>query len=115
MAWQVANEVARAVLGLCRTEWKPHAAGLFGQLQRASLSVQLNIAEGYAVRSRARFSYHLVTAYGSAVETTELLELALAEHVAPPSTVQPILIASRRAQSLLLGLLHRYREVGGER
>ncbi len=34
-----------------RSHWKPHASALFDQLQRAALSVQCNIAEGYALGS----------------------------------------------------------------
>jgi four helix bundle protein len=36
--------------------------------------VQLNIAEGYALKSSKRFRYHLDIAYASAVETAELLK-----------------------------------------
>jgi four helix bundle protein len=53
----------------------------FAQLQRASLSVQLNIAEGYAFGDSPSFTRHLAIAYGSAVETGELLEVALEAHV----------------------------------
>jgi four helix bundle protein len=109
VAWQEAHEVARAALRTCRTQWKPYAAALFGQLQRSSLSVQLNIAEGYALRSPRRFYYHLQVAYGSAVETAELLEMALEEGVLPDPEGQAILARCRRTQSLLLGLVRRYR------
>lgn len=109
VAWQEAHEVARAALRSCHTQWKPYAAALFGQLQRSSLSVQLNIAEGYALRSQRRFHYHLEIAYGSAVETAELLELALEEGVLPVTEGQAILARCRRTQSLLLGLIRRYR------
>jgi four helix bundle protein len=109
VAWQEAHEVARAALRSCRIQWKPYAAALFGQLQRSSLSVQLNIAEGYALRSPKRFYYHLEVAYGSAVETAELLELALEEALLPDSEGQAILVRCRRTQSLLLGLIRRYR------
>jgi four helix bundle protein len=109
IAWQVAHQVARAALRSCRTRWKPYAAALFEQLQRSSLSVQLNIAEGYAHRRPRRFHYHLEVAYGSAVETGELLELALAEGVLPEPEVQVMLEGCRRSQYLLLGLLRRYR------
>jgi four helix bundle protein len=117
VAWQVANEVARAVLRMCRAEWKPHAAAVFGQLQRASLSVQLNIAEGHALKTNRALRQHLRIAYGSAVETTELLELALAEKLVSAEALDPALANSRRSERLLLGLLHKYREaaVNGER
>ena len=49
VAWQVAHEVARGVLSVSRLRWRPDAAALFGQLQGSSLSIQLNIAEGYAL------------------------------------------------------------------
>src|SRR5690349_3421867 len=89
VAWQVSNQVAREVLRLSRTRWRPSASALFHQLQRASLSVQLNIAEGYALYGSQRFRYHIRIAYGSAVETTELLELAAAERIIPPLESAP--------------------------
>jgi four helix bundle protein len=107
VAWQVANEVARAVLRLSRTRWKPYAAALFHQLQRASLSVQLNLAEGYALNRPTRFRYHLQVAYGSAIETTELLDLAAAEEVVPSTELRSLIESARRCERLLLGLLHK--------
>ena len=45
LAWQEARKVVQAVFEGSRTCWKPYAAAVFAQLQRACLSVQLNIAE----------------------------------------------------------------------
>jgi len=78
-AWKEAKEIARASLRAARDHWKPHASALFGQLQRSALSVHLNVAEGYALRSKAAFANHLRIAYGSAVETGEILEPAIEE------------------------------------
>ncbi len=108
-AWQEANKVAEAVLDGARTNWKPFAAAVFTQLQRASLSVQLNIAVGYALRSSRRFRNHLEIAYGSAVETGELLELAIRKHLLPDERSQQALASCQRCQRLLLGLIKRYR------
>jgi hypothetical protein len=47
----------------------------------------------------------LAIAYGSAVETGELLEIALAADVASAKVVEPLLARNRRSQRLLLGLL----------
>jgi len=82
-AWQEARGVVLGVISLAYTEWKPYAAAVFSQLQRASLSVQLNIAEGYAFGDSPTFRRHLSIAYGSAVETGELLEVALDCGVVP--------------------------------
>jgi four helix bundle protein len=71
LAWQEANAVVTAVMHA--TQGLRHPC--VDQLQRAALSVQLNIAEGYALKSSHRFRNHLDIAYGSAVETAELLEL----------------------------------------
>jgi four helix bundle protein len=104
-AWQEAREVVLGCLQLARDGWKPYAAALFSQLQRASLSVQLNIAEGYAYANSPSFTRHLAIAYGSAVETGELLEIAVDAHVAAAKLVEPLLTRNRRSQRLLLGLL----------
>ena len=108
VAWQEAHVVARAVLRCSRTAWRPHAAALFNQLQRSSLSAQLNITEGYSLIANNRFPYHLRVAYGSAVETGDLLELALEEELLPESDAHQLLGRCRRAQRLILGLLRHY-------
>jgi four helix bundle protein len=103
------------VIGLARDSWKPHAAALFSQLQRASLSVQLNIAEGYAFGDSPTCWRHLRIAYGSAVETGELLEIALKADVIPADPGTRLLNRNHRSQRLLLGLVKgkKQRERGG--
>jgi len=59
VAWQPAHAVVVVVLRCCREYWRPDAAAVFTQLQRSALSVQLNIAEGHALRTAARFRNHL--------------------------------------------------------
>jgi four helix bundle protein len=61
-AWQEARLVVLGTIQLSRDSWRPDAAALFGQLQRASLSVQLNIAEGYAYANSPSFTRHLAIA-----------------------------------------------------
>ena len=82
-AWQEARFVVLGALEVARTCWQPYATALFSQLQRASLSVQLNIAEGYAYANSPTFTRHLAIAYGSAIETGELLEIALDAKLVP--------------------------------
>jgi len=94
-----------------RTHWVPYASGVFSQLQRASLSIELNIAEGYGLADKGRFGNHLAVAYGSAVETYELVGLALVERVIPVDVGQPLLEHCTRCRRLLLGLLKRYRPI----
>jgi four helix bundle protein len=104
-AWREARTVVLGTLEITRSSWKPYAAALFSQLQRASLSVQLNIAEGYAYANSPSFTHHLTIAYGSAVETGELLEIALDAKVVSASIAKQLLTSNQRSQRLLLGLL----------
>jgi four helix bundle protein len=83
---------------------------MFNQLQRASLSVQLNIAEGYTFGNSPTFTRHLAIAYGSAVETGELLQLAMETETIEEEAVRDILNRTRRTQRLLLGMLKQRRE-----
>jgi len=90
---------------LCKVGWKPYAAALYAQLQKASLFVQLNIAERYSNGNSPSFTRHLAIAYGSAVETGELLEIALDAEVGPAKVLGPLLTRNQRSQRPLLGLL----------
>ena len=87
----------------------PYAAALFSQLQRASSSVQLNIAEGSAYGASRTFNRHLSIAYGSAVETGELLEVASDAKIVETEIVSYLLQRNRRSQRLLLRKLRRAR------
>lgn len=107
LAWQEARKGALLSSKLCRDYWQPWAASLFGQLQRSSLSVQLNIAEGYAFAGRKRGRNHLRIALGSAIETEDICR-NLADLDAVPSPMLDDLRAhAQRSQQLLVGLLRR--------
>ena len=79
------------------------------QLQRAALSVQLNIAEGYALRSPKRFRNHLDIAYASAVETSDLLEISSSLGLLDTGLAEATLGRCRRCQQLIRGLISRIR------
>jgi four helix bundle protein len=108
IAWQRARCVALSVVRLSRDHWRPWAGAILYQLQKASLSVQLNIAEGHALRSRPRFRNHLIIAYGSAVETVELLELAVDAECWSRATCDETLATAIQSRALLLGLIKKY-------
>jgi four helix bundle protein len=101
--------VVRVLLPAIRQVKYSYANPIFGQLQRAALSVQLNIAEGYALRTSKRFSNHLDIAYGSAVETAELLEISGELHLLSPELTTSMLERCRRCQRLLRGLIKHLR------
>jgi four helix bundle protein len=72
--------------------------------------VQLNIAEGYTFGDSPTFTRHLGIAYGSAVETGELLQLALDADVVEEELARTLLKRTRRTERLLLGMLKQHRQ-----
>ena len=108
-AWQEARSTALSVLKVCRDHWVPYGSALFSQLQRAAVSVQLNIAEGYTFGSSPNFTRHLGIAYGSAVETAEILGLLIDAGIVRPECCTQAVTANTRCQRLLLGMLKQRR------
>ena len=92
-AWQEAHAISVAVIRMSRSSWKPYAA-----------------AEGYTFGNSPTFTRHLGIAYGSAVETGELLQLAIDADVAPGERVPDLLKRTHRAERLILGMLKQRRE-----
>ena len=108
-AWREAREVCLTVIQLSKQHWKPWAAAMFSQLQRASLSVQLNLAEGSTFGPGPTYTRHLGIAYGSAVEAGEVLELLFDSGVLPQPEGVTVMKQSSRSQRLLLGMLKVHR------
>ena len=108
-AWRVSHALAVEVIRLSRTNWRPWASALFNQLQRASLSVPLNIAEGATFGRSPTYARHLGIAYGSAVETDELIGIAHETGLLDPTTSERLSSLAAQSQRLLIGLLRRHR------
>ena len=77
IAWQKARELTRAVYETTRDGVLANDLGLAGQLQRASVSIKSNIAEGYERGSTGDYLRFLWIAKGSCAETRSLLYAAL--------------------------------------
>ena len=93
------------VIAISRKHWRPVASGVFGQVQRSSISIQANIAEGYAyARSKTNLK-HLQIAYGSAIETLDLLRLLAKAELVPKAVATPVIEHCDRCCRLTLGLM----------
>ena len=78
---------------------------MFSQLQRSSLSVQLNLAEGYTYgRSRTTLRFWRI-AYGSAIETGDLLRLLGKTGVIDGAEAEDLARRNDGVQRLIWGLV----------
>ena len=80
------------------------------QLERASTSIPLNIAEGngkFSVKDRARF---LEIARGSALECAAALDVLVARRLATPEQVDSAKENLVRIVQMLMGMLRRFSE-----
>ncbi len=108
-AWKEAHAVTLGVTRASRDHWKPWASAMFSQINRASLSVQLNIAEGWSFGPSPTSTRHFSIAYGSAKETADLLDLIAEVGVLPDMEIEEIRSHSARCIRLLVGLLKKRR------
>lgn len=72
-AWQEAIKLVEMVYGLTRTMPQEERYGLCSQMQRASVSVPSNIAEGYGRDHRKEYVHHLSISKGSLAELETLV------------------------------------------
>lgn len=76
IVWQKSMDLAEETYRISRRFPKHELYGLSSQIQRASVSVASNIAEGHARRSRKEFVHHLSYAKGSIAELETQMILA---------------------------------------
>ena len=76
-AWQEARELCRLVYGLTSGGRFAKDFGLRDQIQRATVSVMANIAEGFDRRTKKDFRHFLGIALGSCSEVKSHLFVAL--------------------------------------
>src|SRR5580765_4188106 len=91
----------------------PAKAAAKDQLDRASTSIPLNIAEGngkFSGKDRARF---LEIARGSALECAACLDVLVARKLATPRQIETAKENLARIVQMLMGMLRRFSERGG--
>jgi four helix bundle protein len=77
IAWQKARELTRDVFALTEKPALARKYGLVDQLERASVSIMSNVAEGFERGGSAEFHQFLVVAKASCAEVRSLLYVLL--------------------------------------
>jgi four helix bundle protein len=77
IAWQKAKDFTKQIYLLTRNEPFSRDFGLRDQIQRASVSIMSNLAEGFERGSRSEFHQFIVIAKGSCAEVRSQLYVAL--------------------------------------
>lgn len=104
-AWKRAHAAVIAVLRATGKPSHPRTWNLFDQLRRATISVEANIVEGYALGSPALYRRHLRIAFGSAAEAECLVRCASELEYLPRTVVDEITELLDGAMRTLHGLL----------
>ena len=82
--WMLGMDLVEEIYRLTRDFPRHETYGLGGQLQRASVSIPSNIAEGYVRRHRKEYLQHLSMAQASLAEIDTQLEIAVRLGYLPP-------------------------------
>jgi four helix bundle protein len=100
-SWQVGMDLAESIYRITRAWASQERFGMISQAQRASVSIPLNIAEGYGRLHRGEYVHHLGMANGSLCELETILLLAERIDVASKgSTTVAMNLATRVGQML---------------
>ena len=105
MVWQEGMTLVEQCYLTTRSFPKEEMYGLTSQIRRAATSVPANIAEGYGRENRGEYVHFLRIAQGSLKELETHWLIAERVHIAPITTVQPILKQCETVGKLLRALI----------
>jgi four helix bundle protein len=105
VAWKRAHKLLIKCLQSTDKAYHPRALPLFNQIRRASISVEANIVEGYALESTLQFRKHLRIAMGSAAEAECLVRAASELNYLPSDVAAELESLLGGTMRLLRGLL----------
>lgn len=104
VAWQKARVLTKEIYVATRNGALRRDYGLSGQMQRASVSIMSNIAEGFERGKRGEFHQFLSIAKGSCAETRSLLYVAFDCEYLKPSEFDRLMSLSQEEARILGGL-----------
>lgn len=104
IAWQKARELTKRIYEATRQGDFAKDFGLRDQIQRATVSIMSNIAEGFERGGRAEFHQFLSTAKASCAEVRSQLYVALDAEYLSPSAFDQLQSLAEEVAKILGGL-----------
>lgn len=104
LAWQKARELTREVYLATQAPNFARDFGLAGQVQRASVSIMANLAEGFERGSRAEFHQFLSVAKGSCAEVRSHIYVAADIGYLSPSDFTRLMSMAEEVTRIIAGL-----------
>ena len=104
-SWQEARVLTKQVYGITKGLQFRRDQALCGQIQRASVSIMANIAEGFDRQSRKEFVQFLYYASASASEVQSHLYVALDQEYISMSNFKAIYDRTQKVKSLINGFI----------
>lgn len=101
LTWQVADNLAKEIYKVTSKFPREEIYGLTSQLRRASISIPLNIIEGYSRNNKNEFRQFLRIALGSLAETGYLLEFTLGQRYILTEEFERLIKLKNQCGSLL--------------
>ena len=106
--WQKSIELVVEVYRVTKAFPKHELYGLAGQMQRSSVSIPSNIAEGHGLRQSGSYARHLSIASGSVAELEPQIEISDRLGYLPAS--QDLMMRANEVGRMLSGLRRSIRE-----
>jgi four helix bundle protein len=105
VAWQKARLLVGEVYRVTADGRFTKDYGLRDQIRRASVSIMLNIAEGFARRTNKEFGQFLFIAHGSTAEVQSALYIALDQKYIGQETFESLFANCTEISKMISGLL----------
>lgn len=102
LAWQKAKSLTKEIYILFNQSTD---FGFRDQIQRASISIMNNIAEGFERKSNNEFKHFLFIAKGSCAEVRSMLSLALEIKKISKNDYERLYIQSKEISKIISGLI----------
>jgi len=105
LAWQKARELTGQIYKITANGRFGKDFGLRDQIRRASVSIMLNIAEGFARRTNKEFAQFLFHAHGSVAEVQSALYVAVDQEYITKKSFGELYSSCAEVSRMISGLI----------